>query len=255
LVGEHQLEQVAEWNKETFIAGLAAQPYGAGLGKFTAKFNPEEPYSATIAIEKGVHEERATAIFFEQGVHRCLLTRRLYKVSEDEALWYTMKDWAEFHPKRSARRQDPGQLYYPAEYTHVFQKYWDFLNDPTQHPDCSESDHTKSSMQYMAAALSEMNLENWQPQLSDVSPEKSQRVAHDAALSRRYPIHDSVDYWPPPAEQVCEEEAMIAAGKIVGRSSPDTDSDSSQGVAMSTESPSCLGPTGTCATCSSPLNT
>jgi hypothetical protein len=163
LVGKHELEKMAAWNKETFIAGLAAQPYGAGLGKFTAKFNPEEPYSATIAIEKGAHEERGTAIFFEQGVHRCLLTRRLYRVSEDEALWYTTKDWAEFQPKRSARRQDPGQLYYPAEYTHVFQKYWDLLNDRTQHPDCSESDHTKSSMQYMAAGLSEMNLETWEP--------------------------------------------------------------------------------------------
>jgi hypothetical protein len=56
-IGKHGLEKVATWNKETFIAGLATQPYGAGLGKFTAKFNPEEPYSATMAIEKGVHEE------------------------------------------------------------------------------------------------------------------------------------------------------------------------------------------------------
>jgi hypothetical protein len=61
LIGKHGLEKVATWNKETFIAGLATQPYGAGLGKFTAKFNPDEPYSATIAIEKGVHEEQGAA--------------------------------------------------------------------------------------------------------------------------------------------------------------------------------------------------
>jgi hypothetical protein len=74
----HGLEEVAAWNKEIFIAGLASQPYGSGLGKFTAKFNPNEPYSATIAVEKGAHGEHGTAIFFEQSTRRCLLTRRLY---------------------------------------------------------------------------------------------------------------------------------------------------------------------------------
>jgi hypothetical protein len=135
LVGEHDLQKVAEWNTQTFIAGLASQPYGAGLGKFIAKFDSEEPYAAKIAVEKGVHDERATTIFFEQGVHRCLLTRRIHEATADEASWSAMKDWAEFQPKRSSRRSDPGQLFYPAEYTHVFQKYWDFLNDPLQHPD------------------------------------------------------------------------------------------------------------------------
>jgi hypothetical protein len=70
----HDLEEVAAWNKETFIAGLATQPYGSGLGKFTARFHPDEPYSATIAIEKGAHGEHGTAILFEQGTRRCLLT-------------------------------------------------------------------------------------------------------------------------------------------------------------------------------------
>jgi hypothetical protein len=75
LIGKHDLDEVATWNKEIFIAGLATQPYGTGLGKFTAKFDPDESYSATIAIEKGTHEERGTAIYFEQGSQRCLLTR------------------------------------------------------------------------------------------------------------------------------------------------------------------------------------
>jgi hypothetical protein len=43
----HDLEAVATWNKETFIAGLATEPYGTGLGRFTARFKPDEPYSAT----------------------------------------------------------------------------------------------------------------------------------------------------------------------------------------------------------------
>jgi hypothetical protein len=43
LTGRHELEAVAAWNKEAFIAGLATQPYGTGLCKFTAKFGPNEP--------------------------------------------------------------------------------------------------------------------------------------------------------------------------------------------------------------------
>jgi hypothetical protein len=257
LVGEHDLQKVSEWNKETFIAGLASQPYTTGLGKFTAKFDSEEPYAATIAVEKGVHDERSRAVFFEQGVHRCLLTRRIQDASADEALWSAMKDWAEFQPKRSSRRSDPGQLFYPAEYTHVFQKYWDVLNDPLQHPDSGdETDRTKSFMYDVAQALSDKSLENWEPQPSDVASEKSQRVAHDGAVSRRYPIQDSGDYWPTPEEQVCEEEAMIALGKISGRAGgQDTDGDASQSVAIGSESSSALGSTGTCDASGIPLNT
>jgi hypothetical protein len=110
LVGKHELEAVATWNKETFIAGLAMQPYGSGLGKFTAKFRPNEPYSATIAIEKGAHEEYGTAIYFEQGARRCLLTCRVYGISDEDALWYVMKDWAQFQPRLSKPRSDPGTL-------------------------------------------------------------------------------------------------------------------------------------------------
>jgi hypothetical protein len=72
---KHSLEEAAAWNKETFIAGLATQPYGTGLGKFTVRFHPDEPYSATIAIEHGTHGEHGTAILFEQASRRCLLTR------------------------------------------------------------------------------------------------------------------------------------------------------------------------------------
>jgi hypothetical protein len=108
------VEEVAAWNKEIFIAGLATQPCGSGLGKFSARFKPDQPYAATIAIEKGAHGEHGTAIFFEQGTRRCLLTRRLYGISDDDA---------QFQPRLSKPRLDPGLLYYPAEYTHVFEKY------------------------------------------------------------------------------------------------------------------------------------
>jgi hypothetical protein len=206
------LEEVATWNKETFIAGLATQPYGTGLGKFTARFHPDEPYSATIAIEHGTHGEHGSAIFFEQANRRCLLTRRLYDISEDEALWEVMKDWAQFQPRLSKPRSDPGLLYYPAEYTHVFEKYWDVLNDPTQHPDGVKSSHCFDSMKVMAEALAPMSLDSWEPQPDSVAPEKSQRIARTAALSRRCPTQDAVDYWSTPEEQAQEESVTVEQG-------------------------------------------
>jgi hypothetical protein len=197
------------WNKEIFDAGLVTQPYSAGLGKFTAKFKPRRPYSATIAIEKGCHNEHGTAFFFEQESRRCLLTQTLYGLTDDEVLWYTMQAWASFQPRLAKPRQDPGLLYYPAEYTHVFQKYWDYLNNPVSHPDCSETDHTKNSMSRMASAIASMSLSLWEPQVDAEAPDKSSRVAHKAALSRKCPIQDAANYWLPVESQV---ETATASG-------------------------------------------
>jgi hypothetical protein len=255
LVGEHKLDDVATLNKETFIAGLATQPYGTGLGKFSAKFRPNEPYSATIAIEKGTHEEHGTAIYFEQGARRCLLTRRVYGISDEYALWYVMKDWAQFQPRLSKPRSDPGLLHCPPEYGHVFEKYWNVLNDPTQQPDQDMSSHSRDSMRVMAEALSVMNLDNWIPQPDTEASEKSQRISRAADLSRRCPIMDGVDYWKSPQEQAQEESATIESGVISGmhRSSADTEG---SGVAMAgTESTPGLGQMDTCATRGSPSYT
>jgi hypothetical protein len=251
LTRRHELEEAAVWKKETFIAGLATQPYGIGLGKFTAKFRPDEPYSATIAIEKGTHDEHGTAIYFEQGARRCLPTRRVYGISDEDALWYVMKDWAQFQPRLSKPRQDPALLYYPPEYSHVFEKYWDVLNDPTQHPDQDMSSHSRDSMSAMAEALSVMELDNWIPQPDTEALEKSQRIARTAALSRRCPIQDSNDYWKSPEEQAQEEIVtgelgFIPAHSEMHRSSAVSDGSTSLSAPMGTESTPGLGPTDTC---------
>jgi hypothetical protein len=172
-----------------------------GVSFNTAKFKPNQPYTATIVIEKGCHKDHGTAIFFEQGTRRCLLTDTLYGLTDDEALWYTMQAWAKFQPRKAKPRQDPG-LYYPAEYSHVFQKYWDVLNDPVTHPNCDESDHTKRSMREMATALKPMSLDSLEPLVDAEASDKSCRVPHNAALSRRCPIQDAVDYWQPVEAQV-----------------------------------------------------
>jgi hypothetical protein len=133
---QHLEKGVAEaWNKETFAAGLATEPYRVGTGRFTAQFKRNEPYSATMAIEKGVHGDHGIAIFFEQANRRCVLTRRVYKHSDEDTFWVAMKDWASFQPKLSKPRVTPGSLFFPAEYTHMMENYWEYLEDPTQHPD------------------------------------------------------------------------------------------------------------------------
>jgi hypothetical protein len=197
--------------KEVFDASLVTQPYMNGLGKFMAKFQPDQPCSATIDIERGCHLDHGTAIFFEQGTRRCALCDTLFGLTDDEALWFTMYKWAEFQPWKCRPRQDPGLLYYPAEYTHILQKYWNVLNDPVTHPDCDETDHTKASMRYMSKHLESMDLSAREPQVDADAPEKSYRVAHIAALSRRSPIQDAADHWSP---QGNAQEYPVVAEKV-----------------------------------------
>jgi hypothetical protein len=232
-------------------------PYGPGLGKFSAKFKPNEPYPATFAIEKGTHGEHGTAIYFEQGACRCLLTRRVYRIRDEDAFWYAMKDWAQFQPRLSRPRPDPGQLYYPPEYGHIIEKYWDVLNDPIRPPDQDMSPHSRDSMVAMAEALRPMVVDNWTPQPDTEASEKAQRVARTAALSRRCPIMDAQDYWSSQQEQAQEESDMINAGSITGvdSSSPDTDGSTSLSVPIGTGSGPGSGLTRLCVVRGHPPNT
>jgi hypothetical protein len=185
----------SEWNIKTREAALFTQDYDKGFDRFVGKFDPRDPLSSVITIEKGVHFDHGAAIYFTQGKRRCLLLDTLYGLSDDEALWYTLQSWAKFQPRLMKPRTSRGQLYYPAEHTHVFEKYWDYLHDPLTHPDCSESEFTKASMSEFAAALSQMDLSLFEPSVDSEAREKSCRVAQQAALSRRCIVQDAIDYW------------------------------------------------------------
>jgi hypothetical protein len=63
-------------------------------------------------------------------------------------------------------------------------------------------------MKAMTEALTTMSLDSWEPQPDAVAPEKSQRVVRTAALSRRCPVQDAVDYWNSPEEQAQEESVI-----------------------------------------------
>jgi hypothetical protein len=141
--------------------------------------------TAPVAIEPGCHFDHGTAIHFEQDKRRCVLTDTLYGLCDDEALSYTIQAWAKLQPRLAKSRREPGQLYFPAACTHVFQKYWDYLNDPVQHPDCCETEFTKDAIHEMASALS----------IDSEAPDKSCRIDFLAATSRKCPIRDATDYW------------------------------------------------------------
>jgi hypothetical protein len=97
--------------------------------------------------------------------------------------------------KQNAPRSDPGQLYYSAAATHIIQKYWDYLNDPLASPNCDESEFTKTAMSRFAAALSTMDLSNFEPMVDAEASDKSCSIATQAAISRRKPVQDAPDFW------------------------------------------------------------
>jgi hypothetical protein len=122
------------WNSEIYEACLKTQNYDKGLDRFVRRFDPNLPAEAIVAIVKGVHHEHGAAVLFTQENRRCLLLDTLHGLTDDEALWYTLHSWAKFQPRLKCPRREPGQLYYPAVYSHVFEKYWATLEQPLAHP-------------------------------------------------------------------------------------------------------------------------
>jgi hypothetical protein len=173
---------------------------------FVHKFDPDLPMSAVVAIEKGVHSEFATAILFTQENRRCLLLDTLHGLSDDEALRFTLCAWARFQPRASRPRTDTGLMFYPAAYSHVFEKYWDVLEQPLVHLDAAdESDFTKACMSDYQAALEGLSLTA--PLVDSEAPEWCQFVSKQAAISRLCMVQDAPDKW----------------AEMVDRSSPGSD--------------------------------
>jgi hypothetical protein len=247
------LDQATAYNRETFMDGRVAEPYKIDIGKFTAQFKRSKPYSATIAIEKGIYGEHGTAILFEQENRKCLLTRRHYDVSDETAFWLTMRDWADFEPRIAKTRSDAGQVYYPAAYSHIVEQHWDNLHRPRTED--ADSDNTPMGKYASAAARLQFSLD----MLVDAeAPEKSQEIAYAGAMSRRCPVQDAQDFWSSIQDQAQEELDTIRNGfKAMDRSSPDTDGSASSpdGSIVGTGLVSGTGLTRLCVTCCHPLQT
>jgi hypothetical protein len=118
--------QLAAFNQRIHNAGFKAQNYDKGFDRFVRNFKPAAEMQATVSIVKGFHAGHGTAVYYTQGKRRCILLDTTYGLSDDEALWLTLTSWASFQPHRFQPRQTPGPLDYPAEFSHVFEKHWDY---------------------------------------------------------------------------------------------------------------------------------
>jgi hypothetical protein len=203
-------------------ACLRTQNYDRGLDKFVRKYENAEAMSATVAIQSGWQGEHGWAIHLKHGPRRALLLDTVDGLSDDEVLWTALACWAVFKPRKTSVRKYPGRLYYPDEATHVLIKYWNHLFNLPSHPDfANESPICQERTIFSQAMRKFKRTSNWVPQPAAEAPEKSLRIAQDAALSRLRPIADGPNQWE------------------LHRSSADTDD---SGVAMvGTESSPSLG--------------
>jgi hypothetical protein len=79
----------------------------------------------------------------------------------------------------------------------IIEKYWNHLFDLPSHPDfANESPICQERMTIFSQALRRFKRTlNWVPQPAAEAPEKSLRIAQDAALSRLGPIADGPNQW------------------------------------------------------------
>jgi hypothetical protein len=120
----------------------------------------------------------------------------MYGLTDDEALWVTLASWASFQPRKRTPRLVPGQLYHPAEYSHVLEKYWNHLPNLCEHPDfAKEPLFCQGQMDRFSEALSTMDLSGFAPLVSAGGSDKAVQVTEEAAISRLRPIQDGTDFW------------------------------------------------------------
>jgi hypothetical protein len=210
------------------------QNYDRGLDKFVRKYENLEAMSATLAIQRGWNGEVGWAIFMKQGSKRCLLLDTTYGLSDDETIWTALTCWAAFKPRDDKPRKYPGRLYYPAQFSHIVEKYWSHFFDLPLHPDFSnESEICKDRMAIFSQALRTFKrTKNWQPQVDVEAPEKGLRIAIEAATSRVHLIADGPNQW-----EVCRGGTGGAGCPLVGTESSPTLGSSDTCVARGHPSP------------------
>jgi hypothetical protein len=215
---------------------LRTQNYDRGLDQFVRKSENAEAMSATLAIQPGWQGEHGWAIFMKQGTKRCLLLDTVYGLTDDEVIWTAMACWAIFKPRDESPRKYPGRLYYPDQFTHVIQKYWEHLFNLPSHPDfANESPICQERMIIFSQALrSFKRKKNWNPQPDAEAPEKVLRIAQEAATSRVRPIADGPNQW-----EVCRSSTVtVGPGTgVVGTGSSPTLGSSDTCAAQGSPSP------------------
>jgi hypothetical protein len=84
-------------------------------------------------------------------------------------------------------REEPGQLFYPTEASHVFEKYWNHLPCLDQDPDFdSETPHCQQQMIKFSQALAEMDPDSFVPRSAAEAKESDLRIAEDLCFRECY---------------------------------------------------------------------
>jgi hypothetical protein len=182
-----------------------------------------------VAISLGCREDHGWAVYFTQGPRRRSLLDTVDGLSDDETLRTALAAWATFQPRKGSKHRNPGQLFYPAEASHVLEKYWNHLQKFNRHPDfASESQICQERMVQFPKAVTRMRHKDWTPKSVAEAEESSLHIAEDAALLRLRSVPDGPNQW------------------LAHRNSADTGG-TSQG-ADSSGSTAGLGSMGTCVT-------
>jgi hypothetical protein len=89
----------------------------------------------------------------------------------------------------------PGQLFHPAEFSHVFEKYWDYLPRLSESPDfASGTTFSQEQMNRFSEARSSMGLAGFMPLVAAEASDKAVQVSDEAEISRLRPIQDGQDF-------------------------------------------------------------
>jgi hypothetical protein len=121
------------------VRTVLMEPFGALPSKhlfisFYLFVYAEEEMRATMSVYKGQYSDHGWAVYFTQHRRKCcLLDTTTYGLSYEEALWTALSALASFQPRQAKRPYDPGQLFYPSEYSHLFEEYWDYLGCLDKH--------------------------------------------------------------------------------------------------------------------------
>jgi hypothetical protein len=96
-----------------------------------------------------------------------------------------LEDWASFQPRRALPKTVRGRVFYPDVFSHVFEKYWDYLPSLNDHPDfASESPYCQEQAIHFSSNLAQMDLTDFQPSPAAEAKQFDIETVEEAAISR-----------------------------------------------------------------------
>jgi hypothetical protein len=85
---------------------------------------------------------------------------------------------------------------FPPEFSHVFEKYWDYLENLEEHPEFDqETSFTQARMKRFSVALSTLDNSDFAPQVPSEAKHSQVVAPEEAAISRPCPVQDGYDFW------------------------------------------------------------